>query len=199
MTKAPETFPKQPVLRPLRDGSPGFGNWLRLPGKHHSHDHWSRVWDGRAWLDGAAAVAHVLSLTGDRPEMVPDVPLPPPPPPPSPRHHARYIAEGNLSAAIAGYMRRVPNLAAGQGRDDKAFQFAAWLVRDMALDDATALAWLERWDGGNSPPKGRAALEEILANAHRHGRRPVGCGRPPEGPRRDRHGHVLVIRRTEVG
>jgi hypothetical protein len=55
----PETFPKQPSIQPGR-----YGNWLRLPGRHHSRDHWSRVWDGRQWLDGEAACQHILSLAG---------------------------------------------------------------------------------------------------------------------------------------
>jgi hypothetical protein len=43
-----------------------------------------------------------------------------------------------------------------------------------------ALAWLERWDAGNTPPKGRARLQEVLANARKYGKRPLGCGRPHE-------------------
>jgi hypothetical protein len=38
MAAPPELFPKQPRLRPRPDGSPGFGNWLRLPGRHHTRD-----------------------------------------------------------------------------------------------------------------------------------------------------------------
>src|SRR5262245_16478720 len=41
---APEQFPKQPSIQPDK-----FGNWLRVPGRHHSNDHWSRVWDGKRW------------------------------------------------------------------------------------------------------------------------------------------------------
>src|SRR5262249_55418433 len=31
-----ESFPKQRAVAPG-----GFGNWLRLPGRHHTRDHWS--------------------------------------------------------------------------------------------------------------------------------------------------------------
>ncbi|HEY1187147.1 MAG TPA: phage/plasmid primase, P4 family [Gemmata sp.] len=65
--KPPEAFPKQPKI----DDETKYGNWLRLPGRHHSREFWSRVWDGGAWLDGAAAVEHVLALTGDSPELIP--------------------------------------------------------------------------------------------------------------------------------
>jgi hypothetical protein len=195
MAAAPETFPKQPLLRPRPDGSPGFGSWLRLPGRHHSREHWSRVWDGGRWLDGAAAVAHVLSLTGDPPDLVPDLV---PPPPRARRRPAAVPGGDNLSVRIAAYAARLPNLGEGQGRDDVAYHFAAFLARDLALADDVALDWLDRWDGGNTPPKGRAALAEILGNAKLYGRRPIGCGRPPGPPRRDRHGHVILTSRTEV-
>jgi hypothetical protein len=65
--RPPETFPKQPRL----DDETRFGNWLRLPGRHHKRDFWPRVWDGVSWLDGPAAVRHVLSLTGDPAELIP--------------------------------------------------------------------------------------------------------------------------------
>tara|TARA_Y100000593_G_scaffold79864_1_gene148842 strand:+ start:844 stop:3165 length:2322 start_codon:yes stop_codon:yes gene_type:complete len=43
----PETFPKQPTL-----AANGYGNWVRLPGRHHTRDHWSRFWNGHEWIDG---------------------------------------------------------------------------------------------------------------------------------------------------
>jgi hypothetical protein len=64
--KRPECFPKQPRL-----GGLGFGNWLRVVGRHYKHDHWSRVWDGERWLDGAAAVDFILRLDGDEPGRIP--------------------------------------------------------------------------------------------------------------------------------
>src|SRR5262249_52933889 len=70
LRRRPEVFPKQAFVSPR--GSPGhFGNWLRLPGPHHKSDHWSRVWDGQQWLEGAAAAAHILTLTGDDPALIP--------------------------------------------------------------------------------------------------------------------------------
>jgi hypothetical protein len=106
--------------------------------------------------------------------------------------------DDNVSRRIAAYAARLPNLAAGQGRDDVAYHFACFLARDMALPDDVALAWLARWDAGNSPPKGPAALREILGNAHAYGRAAYGCGRQPEGPRRDRRGHIILTSRVEV-
>src|SRR5262249_30287406 len=96
--KRPECFPKQ------RQGAPAgrsgqYGNWLRLPGRHHSREHWSRFWDGQRWLEGEAAVAWLLSFEGDRPELL-------------------------LRPAIEKYAAKLPNLGEAQGRDDVAYQFA---------------------------------------------------------------------------
>src|SRR5262249_4516852 len=61
LTAPPETFPKQPTVAP--PGQNGqYGNWLRLPGQHHTHDHWSLVWDGGRWLEGHAAIDRILAL-----------------------------------------------------------------------------------------------------------------------------------------
>jgi hypothetical protein len=186
----PEFFPRQADVRHCHKKC---GNWLRIFGKHHKRDHWPRVWDGRGWLDGAAAVAFVLSLDGDPPSLIPEAP----PPPTPPRRPVVSFRGDNLSARIAAYAARLPNLAEGQGRDGVAFSFAAFLSRDLALADDVALAWLETWDRHNSPPKGSAALAEILANAKRYGRSPVGCGLSP-APRRSRRGHVILTNSREV-
>src|SRR5262249_3144526 len=147
--------PKQPAIKPDQ-----VGNWLRLPGFHHTRWHWSRVWGGDGWLAGNAAIDFMLSLTGDPATLVPEVPSP------SPAHQRqiRTAPGGNLSARIAAYMAKLPHLGEGQGRDDVAYRFAAFLVRDLALDGATALDWLCLWDEGNRPPKGRSRLAEIMAN-----------------------------------
>jgi hypothetical protein len=64
---APETFPKQAALRGKK-----MGNWMRLPGRHHTRDHWTRVWDGERWLAGAAAVEFVLNLPPSSADLVPE-------------------------------------------------------------------------------------------------------------------------------
>jgi hypothetical protein len=191
--RPPEQFPKQADVRPC---TKGLGNWIRLPGRHHKRAFWSRVWDGREWLDGQAAIDFLLALQGDAPELVPNIP-----PPAPPRRCQPHVSRqrGNLSARIAAYLRRLPNGGEGSGRDDTAFHFGAFLVRDLALDDATALQWLEQWDAGNSPPKGRQRLIEILKNARAYGQRPIGCGQQSDLPRYDHHGHRILRVTAEVG
>jgi hypothetical protein len=61
----PETFPKQPRIPPG-----GFGNWLRLPGRHPKRDHWSQVWSGDCWLKGCEAIDFVLGLGGASPRTL---------------------------------------------------------------------------------------------------------------------------------
>jgi hypothetical protein len=58
---APETFPKSAKIEGEK-----LGAWLRLPGMHHTHDHFTKVWCGDEWLDdpwlsGHAAIDAILA------------------------------------------------------------------------------------------------------------------------------------------
>jgi hypothetical protein len=35
--------------------------WLRLPGRHHTSRHWTRVWQDGMWLEGEAAVGAIVA------------------------------------------------------------------------------------------------------------------------------------------
>ncbi len=152
LTAPPEIFPKQ---KELTQRNP-FGNWLRLPGRHPKRDHWSKVWDGRAWLAGGAAADYLLTFQGDPPSLVPE--------------------DSEIRYQIACYRAKLPNRGEGQGRDDVAYNYLAFLARDMALPDADALAYASEWDALNTPPKGRQRLEQILADVHQYGQRAYGSG-----------------------
>lgn len=54
---AVETYPRQPEI-----AASGFGNWLRLPGRHHTRDHWTRYWSGESWLDAKGTVNAILAI-----------------------------------------------------------------------------------------------------------------------------------------
>lgn len=60
---AVETFPKQGELSLDRP----YGNWLRLPGRHHKRPHWTRIYDdkGDGWLEGEAAARRLIAVKGD--------------------------------------------------------------------------------------------------------------------------------------
>lgn len=52
-----ECFPKQPQIR---EG--GFGNWIRLPGKHHKRNCWSRLWTNGQWATAKETAAAVIEM-----------------------------------------------------------------------------------------------------------------------------------------
>ena len=62
----PEIFPKQ-----ARIDAGKCGNWLRLPGRHHTRDHYSRAWDGSGWLSPVLTIARILDTTGSPLSIVP--------------------------------------------------------------------------------------------------------------------------------
>ncbi len=73
---APETFPKSATI-----GEGKLGAWLRLPGIHHTHDHFTKIWSGDEWLDdpwlsGGEAIDAMLAAR-------------PGPPPPGPKNRKK--------------------------------------------------------------------------------------------------------------
>jgi hypothetical protein len=55
-----------PDLFPGTLGSNHLGSWLRLPGRHHTHPHYTRVyndqpWDDQHWLEGHDAIDRILA------------------------------------------------------------------------------------------------------------------------------------------
>src|SRR5262249_20748810 len=48
-----------------------FGNWVRLPGRHHTRDFWSRVWTGEEWVEGDEAIDLILTIAGDPVRLIP--------------------------------------------------------------------------------------------------------------------------------
>jgi hypothetical protein len=171
-----ETFPKQSRIDADR-----YGNWLRLPGRHHTRSHWSRIWNGQRWLEGNEAIEFLLCQRGDPPSLIPQETLtfgaPSTAKPRSAaKDHGGQCDGGRLDRRISAYLAKLPNLSEGQGRDDVAYHFAAFLVRDLQLPDDQALSWLSHWDSRNNPPKGTDRLNEIIVNAHRYGRSSYGSG-----------------------
>ena len=90
-------------------------------GRHHTREYWSRVWDGEAWLEGDAAIDYLLSFQGDSSKLIPE--------------------DVEWQYRIGEYLAKLPNKGEGQGRDDVAFNFLAFMVRDLLLADDYALQW----------------------------------------------------------
>jgi hypothetical protein len=201
LDKPPECFPKQPDVRRCQKQ---LGNWLRLPGRHPKRPFWSRVYDGFRWLEDDDAVSYLLDLTGDDPDLIPEIT---PAPSASPATSGQTgqarppgFTGGNLAAYIAKYIRACcPNSSAGQGRDDIAYRLASKLVRDLRVSDDIALLWLERWDAKNNPPKGSDRLKEIIRSAHAYGQRDYGSGLAQEQkPRRGKSKHYTIHATVEL-
>lgn len=64
-------FEQQPEVFPKGECDKPWGNWVRVPGRHHTRDVWPRVWSGEEWLTDDAAVSHLLSLKGCDPDLIP--------------------------------------------------------------------------------------------------------------------------------
>ena len=69
--KKHEAFPKQAELS---EGK--FGNWLRLPGRHHSRSHDSIFWGDGSWLNDTESVELWLNAPLNDPACLAVVPLP---------------------------------------------------------------------------------------------------------------------------
>lgn len=59
LDRKPEIFPNKPTWN-------HYGSWLRLFGRHHTRDHYTRVWndepwDENQWLEGHEAIDRILS------------------------------------------------------------------------------------------------------------------------------------------
>ena len=87
LSEEPETFPKKPKVN--KQGEDRLGAWFRIPGLHHTRDHYASVWSGDEWLDdpwlhGHAAIDAMLQCVGG----------PPPPAESAPEDHSRITIRG---------------------------------------------------------------------------------------------------------
>ena len=87
LSEEPETFPKKPKEK--KPDEDVLGAWFRLPGLHHTREHYATVWSGDEWLDdpwlsGHAAIDAMLQCVGG----------PPPPAVCAPADHSRITLRG---------------------------------------------------------------------------------------------------------
>lgn len=67
-----------PDIFPLKPRWGHYGNWLRLPGKHHTHEHFTRVWNDEPWsdekwLEGNDAIDRILTTSKASMEQLSDL------------------------------------------------------------------------------------------------------------------------------
>ena len=74
LDKHPEIFPSQRVHH-------HYGSWLRLPGRHHTHGHYTRVWndepwEDKDWLEGHDAIDRIIRTRGAAAELLDGLKIP---------------------------------------------------------------------------------------------------------------------------
>lgn len=159
-----ETFPKQPAT--ARDG---FGNWLRLPGPHHSRPWWSRiVTDTGDELAGADAARAVLAWRATPAAIIPPAPVPTPAPvvvrPWAPVHSG-----GDPLARLRAYVARIPRgLRHGDRRSDTAYRLAARALADLTEGETVAL--VGAWNRELAEPMSDDDVRRIVGNAAKYRR-----------------------------
>lgn len=58
-------LPNKPELFPSSQKLKALGKWLRMPGRHHSRSHFTKVWSddfGGQWLEGTEAIEAIINL-----------------------------------------------------------------------------------------------------------------------------------------
>ena len=133
-----------------------YGNWIRLPGKHHKRHHWSRIYDlktGR-WLEGEDAVQYLVAVAGDDPGRLLDAfrnaradaaattapGVRTAAPPPKPRRGDRKADEATVRAAL-GFLPADWADSYGGSRAD-----TGWLGVGFALHDWDTGRGLDLWE-----------------------------------------------------
>jgi len=135
LDREPETFPKQAALRGR------FGNWLRLPGRHHARDHFHRVWDSSTsrWMEGHYAIEAILNTTGTTADLIPAESL-----------LSLNTPKGKAKSSTCD-LRRDSRLAEqALGHLDPSMEYDSWLKVGMALTSGLGREGLILWENWSS-------------------------------------------------
>lgn len=149
-----EVFPKQ--------GSSGIGNWLRLPGPHHTLSYFSRF---GADQNAAGAVASFLSWEATSPHVVPVAPSRSQTTQVQQRAAAQIDYRRNDGhARLAAYIKALPTaLRDGEKRDDIAYQLAARCLEELSRFETIAV--VHTWNRRNFDLLSDEKIEKIVRNA----------------------------------
>lgn len=176
LREAPEVFPKQVKITAQRP----YGNWARLPGRHHTRDHWTRVWDGSQWIKGEKVIDFILSLTGDDSALMPFIP------PPAPKEPRAYQPShngdlGNVRNRARLYLSTIPPAVSGQRGHNRTYYAVCRVMHGFCLSTRDTFSLIWEWNQACEPPWDEADLwhkihdaenEEgergFLLNANRH-------------------------------
>lgn len=156
----PETFPKQASIEPGR-----FGNLVRLPGRHHTRDHYTKVWDGLSWLEGSAAIKAITGTKGSPATLIPPEALVVPKPPPPRYKSDDFSGSDDVEQAGLALACLDPSMA-----------YAEWVKVGMSLASLgqEGLALWDHWSAGCPEKYGEYQCERKWRTFRPDGR--VGLG-----------------------
>ncbi|MBV8557873.1 MAG: PriCT-2 domain-containing protein [Planctomycetaceae bacterium] len=135
-----EWFPKQSELTLACP----YGNWIRIPGRHHKRNYWTRI-AGSApgeWLEGEAAARRLIAVAGDDPKRLLD----------AYKAANPSDAEAKSSRSSTRDTRESPDVetlrsALAALPDEIVAKYDSWLNVGMALHLWDSERGLELWEG----------------------------------------------------
>jgi P4 family phage/plasmid primase-like protien len=166
---APEVFPKQDSI--VKAGVVGYGNYVRLFGRHHKRPHYSKVWEGGVWLEGEPAVEAILRRAGDPFALVPPEASsyqPPRSTRPDPREWWKMY-RGDLKTLDTVALFKSWGLWASDRGDGQVVVVCPWAAEHTSGDDTARVRAADREEGlfptfhcFHNHCEGRG-IEEVLA------------------------------------
>ena len=117
-----------------------YGNWVRLPGRHHKRDHWTRVYNLQIgyWMEGPAAVKAILGVAGDEvTELLAAFKAAQPKPKPKPKGQSGAAGKHQADEEeVRSALFHCPN---------NNLDFDPWIARGFALNDWDPERGLDLW------------------------------------------------------
>ena len=159
----PETFPKQQTLAGIK-----YGNWLRLPGKHHTREHWARAWYSGSWRTGEIATRVIRSTIGTDPAALPDEATEQvkTPTPRVVKSRIQYdVPRDRIIDRAQRYVDKIDGAVSGERGHDRTFHVACVLTHGFDLSVQDALSIIRAWNSRCEPPWTEAELLHKLEDS----------------------------------
>lgn len=153
-----ECLPKSPTVQ---NTEAKCGTYLRLPGKHHKRNHWSRFWGDGEWLEAADGIELLLSLRGDDPELIR-----------IPEQELQtftithdWRSDDAVVERARKYLSRIPGAVSDNGGHNQTFHAACVLVKGFELSQDQAFDVLSEWNASCLPPWKEHELRHKIQSA----------------------------------
>ncbi|TWU18880.1 TOTE conflict system archaeo-eukaryotic primase domain-containing protein [Allorhodopirellula heiligendammensis] len=146
-----ECFPKSPTVKNTQKRC---GNYIRIPGKHHKRDHWSRFWGDDDWLTLSDSVQLLREHKGNDPALIPAATSVM-----KPKSTGKNLikpgtpVEGDENIDLARqHAAKTAGAVAGESGHDRTFRLACDLIKGFSLTEAQALEIISEWNSKCAPP-----------------------------------------------